>query len=99
MWKADLQVPLTDKVSFKTMLQKGSRGQVPKLVRWQFKMEPDQVLKVGVNALGVWTSWQFFYAKMGKDGRKLIPKLALALLRSEEPSLEGYVMDVSLKPA
>jgi hypothetical protein len=46
-------------------------------------METDQVLKVGVNAIDMWTGWQFFYAKMGKDGRVLIPKLTLALLRSE----------------
>jgi hypothetical protein len=92
-------MPLTQKVAFKTMLQRGNRVQVPKLVRWQFKMEIDQVLKVGVNAIDMWTGWQFFYAKMGKDGRVLIPKLTLALLRSEKPSLAGYVMDVTLEPA
>ena len=91
-------MPLTQKVTFKTVLQRGNRVQVPKLVRWQFKMEPNQILKVGVNALNVWTSWQFFYAKMGKDGRILIPKLTLSLLRSEKPDLAGYVMEVTLEP-
>ena len=69
------------------------------LVRWQFKLEADQVLKVWVHVVNLWASWQFFYAKMGKDGRLLIPKLTLALLQSEKPSLEGYVMDVRLEPA
>ena len=68
-------MPLTQKVTFKTMLQRGNRVQVPKLVRWQFKMEPDQVLKVGVLAHNVWTGWQHFYGKMGKDGRITVPKL------------------------
>jgi hypothetical protein len=60
-------------------------------------METDQVLKVGVNAINLWTGRQFFYARMGEDGRILIPKLAL--LRSEKPSLAGYVMEVTLEPA
>ena len=92
-------MPLTQKVTFKTMLQRGNRVQVPKLVRWQFKMETKQVLKVGVNAINLWTGRQFFYAKMGKDGRILIPKLTMALLRSEKPDLAGYVMEVTLEPA
>jgi len=97
--KGEFYMPLTQKVTFKTMLQRGNRVQVPRLIRWQFKMETDQVLKVGVNAISMWTSWQFFYAKMSKDGRILIPKLTLALLRSEKPNLAGYVMEVTLEPA
>ena len=97
--KGESNMPLTQKVTFKTMLQRGNRVQVPKLVRWQFKMEPDQVLKVSVNPINLWTGWQFFYAKMGKDGRILIPKLTLALLRSDKPSLASYVMEVILEPA
>ena len=64
-------------------------------------METDQVLKVGVLAHNVWTGWQHFYGKMGKDGRVLIPKLTLALLRSEseKPDVTGYVMEVTLQPA
>jgi hypothetical protein len=92
-------VPLTEKVTFKTVLQKGNRVQVPRLIRWQFKMETDQVLKVWVNIVDLWTSWQFFYAKMGKDGRILIPKLTLALLKGEKTNLESYVMEVRLEPA
>ena len=62
-------------------------------------MELGQVLKVGVNALGLWTGCQFFYARMGKDGCILIPKLTLMLLRDEKPDLAGYVMEVKLEPA
>ena len=38
-------------------------------------------------------------AKMGKDGRILIPKLTLALLRSKKPDPAGYGMEVTLEPA
>ena len=91
-------MPLTQKVSFKTMLQKGYRVQVPKVVRWQFKMESEQVLKVTVNALNVWSGWETFYARMGKDGRITLPKLTRELLRGQEQSLTGYVMEVVLEP-
>ena len=42
-------MPLTIKVSFETVLEKGNRLQIPKLIRWQFKMEQNQVLRVGVS--------------------------------------------------
>jgi len=92
-------MPLTEAITFKTRLQKGNRVQVPKLIRWRFKMETEQVLKVGVSVVYLWTGWQFFYAKMGRDGRIVVPKLALDLLRGENPNLAGYVMEVSLEPA
>jgi bifunctional DNA-binding transcriptional regulator/antitoxin component of YhaV-PrlF toxin-antitoxin module len=91
-------MPLTRKVSFKTVLQKGNRVQVPKALRWQFKMESEQVLKVTVNALNVWSGWETFYARMGKDGRITLPKLTRELLRGREQSLTGYVMEVVLEP-
>lgn len=92
-------MPLTEIVSFKAVLQKGNRVQVPKLIRWQFKMEPTQVLKVSVTAVDFYSGWQTFYARMGKDGRIVIPKLTMTLLRGEKPSLAGYVMEVTLEPA
>ena len=92
-------MPLTQKVTFKTLLQKGNRVQVPRLIRWQFKMETDQVLKVGVSRLGFWRPVQFFYAKMGKDGRIHIPELVLAFFQDEKKqSLAGSVFEVTLEP-
>lgn len=61
-------MPLTERVKFKMVLQKGNRVQVPKVIRWQFKMDSEQVLKVTVNALNVWSGWETFYARRGKDG-------------------------------
>jgi hypothetical protein len=81
------------------MFQRGNRVQVPKLVRWQFKMDSAQVLKVSVIAINVSISWQIFYAKMGRDGRITVPKLQRELLKGREQSLVGYVMEVTLEPA
>ena len=92
-------MPLTQRVTFKTMLQRGNRIQVPKRVRWQFKMDSEQVLKVSVNVVRLFTlGWESFYAQMGEDGRITVPRLQRALLNREQ-SLEGYVMDVILEPA
>jgi len=62
-------MPLTRKVSFKTVLQRGNRIQLPKLVRWKYKLEQDQVLKVTVTAASVFAGWETFYARMDKSGR------------------------------
>ena len=40
------RLPLTQRVSFKTVLQKQNRLQVPKPVRWQHKLESSEVLRV-----------------------------------------------------
>ena len=95
-------MPLTEPVNFKTMLQKGNRIQLPKLVRWRFKLEPNQVLKVTLTATNVFGAWETFYARMDKSGRITIPKLTLELLQSkthEKQSLTGAVMEVRLEPA
>jgi bifunctional DNA-binding transcriptional regulator/antitoxin component of YhaV-PrlF toxin-antitoxin module len=92
-------MPLTQKVTFKTMLQRGNRVQVPKLVRWQFKMDTQQVLKVTVDAVNVWSGGQTFYAKIGKDGRITLPQFQRELLWGRKQNLTGYVMEVTLEPA
>jgi len=50
-------VPLTEAVRFKACLQKGNRVQVPKAVRWRFKLETSPVLKVIVHPVGVHLCW------------------------------------------
>lgn len=92
-------MPLTEKVTFTTMLQKANTVQVPKLIRLRFKVESDQALKVGVNFLGLHKGWQFFYAKVRKDGRVSVPKLILNLLEDEKTGLADYALEVMLEPA
>jgi DNA-binding transcriptional regulator/RsmH inhibitor MraZ len=73
-------MPLTVRVNFVTVLEKGNRLQVPKLIRWQFKMEHPQVLSVRVSLKRLLGVNDCFYAKMDKQGRILVPKLTLALV-------------------
>ncbi len=80
------------------MLQRGNRVQVPKLIRWQFKLEPDQILKVGVSASSLIAIQERFYATMTKNGRILIPNLTLALLSNQEIDLIHHVLQVTLEP-
>jgi bifunctional DNA-binding transcriptional regulator/antitoxin component of YhaV-PrlF toxin-antitoxin module len=93
-------MPLATRVSFETVLEKGNRLQIPKLIRWQFKMEQNQILNVRVSPKRLLGFNKCFYAKVDKQGRILIPKLMLALMANKEnPNLEGYIFDVWLEPA
>jgi bifunctional DNA-binding transcriptional regulator/antitoxin component of YhaV-PrlF toxin-antitoxin module len=95
-------MPLTEPVTFKTVLQKGNRIQLPKLVRWKYKLEQDQILKVSVTALNFYGGWETFYARMDKSGRITVPKLVLKLLEDaaeEKQSLTGAIMEVNIEPA
>jgi hypothetical protein len=92
-------MPLTESVIFKAALQKGNRVQIPRLFRWQYKMEEDQVLRVNVTIEGSFVDEKFL-VRMTKDGRLSIPKLTLKLLQEgDEKSLEGSVLEVAVEPA
>ena len=92
-------LPLTETVSFQAMLQRGNRLQIPRVVRWRFKLESDQVLKVTVQCRGAWPIGEHFYATMSKDGRIVVPKLILSVVAHFKPSLEGYTFQVILEPS
>jgi len=42
-------MPLSEKVKFVARLQKGNRVQIPKHIRWRFKLEIWQALKITAN--------------------------------------------------
>jgi hypothetical protein len=90
-------LPLTESVSFKAVLQKGNRIQIPRLVRWQFKLEPTQILKIRVEPEGLYLDEEFL-GRMNNDGRITTPKLIMNLLKEEEENLEGHVFKVMLTP-
>jgi hypothetical protein len=95
-------VPLTRAVEFKAVLQRGNRVQVPKLVRWEFKLESSQVLKVQVSPVSTYGRKEQFFGRMNSDGRMTVPKLTLDLLRDRYnggKSLVGYVLEVQLEPS
>ena len=70
-------MPLTEPITFKTRLQIGNGVQIPKYVRWHYKLEPTQIIEVTVSILGLWRPAQSFMSRIGKDGRMVISKLAL----------------------
>ena len=99
-------MPLTETVTFTTSLQKGNRIQLPRLVRWEYKLEPNQVLKVTVSPTFSWAP-EIFLAKMTRDGRLTIPKLAIqafkelamhTFLKDEEESVVGLAFEVTISP-
>jgi hypothetical protein len=92
-------LPLTEKVSFKARLQRGNRVQVPKYVRWYYKLEPTQIFEVTIIVLGSWRTWQSFLCRMTKDGKIVIPKLIIALFADGKPNLDNHVADIRLAPA
>jgi hypothetical protein len=72
-------------------------------IRWEFKLEPEKVLKVGVYRMHDFGgSWEYFYANMTKDGRITIPLLSRGFLVREEERivpLAGSLVQVRLQPA
>jgi hypothetical protein len=92
-------LPLTRVVEFRAVLQKGNRVQVPRLVRWEFKLEIGQVLRIVVSRLGAYDN-KWFFGRMSRDGRITIPRLTLGLLQDEinGESLLGCVLEVRLEP-
>ncbi len=71
---------------------------IPRLYRWQYKLETSQVLKVTVNIVGFWNYQEVFLTKMRKDGHLSIPKSVLSRLRGNEPTLEGCDMELIIEP-
>jgi hypothetical protein len=91
-------LPIYEKVTFKTRLQRGNRLQIPKYVRWHYKLEPDQTLKATIHFQNVFVFPQVFFTRTGKDGRVVVPKLILSLFSRHAPCLEGYIVEVTLEP-
>ncbi len=90
-------LPLTNSVTFKTRLQKQNRFTVPKLLRWKYKMEPTEVLKVTVHVIGSMCVSESYVTKMLKEGRIIIPKFTIALLH-QDAGIEIQAIEVTLEP-
>ncbi len=82
-------------------MQRGSRIQVPKLIRWEFKLEPTQVLRVALYFDGHWGTREKFFGHIGRDGRITVPKLICGLLKDSYngQELAGAIFMVELAPA
>jgi hypothetical protein len=91
-------LPLTQRVSFTTRVQRRNRIQVSKYIRWHFKLETDQYLQAYINILGLCGNRQSFLTRISKDGRIAIPKLNVALMQNGKLDLAGYAAEVTLEP-
>ena len=67
-------------------------------MRWQYKLEPSEVFKVTLTVVGFLGVRESFLAKMYESGRIRIPDLTFSLLKRNEPSLKGYILEVTLEP-
>ncbi|MGA3060712.1 MAG: hypothetical protein ABSD92_10120 [Candidatus Bathyarchaeia archaeon] len=93
-------MPLTNSVDFKAMIGKGNRIQIPTLIRWEFKLESTQLLRVQVRQFAHGID-ETFYVKMTKDGRITIPKLNTSLMQNqfgEEENLFHFAFEVTIRP-
>ncbi len=91
-------MPLTQRVTFKAPLRKDSRLRIPRVIRGQFKLETNQVLKVTVTVAGTLGVKESFFGKMRKDGSITIPPIIVILLKGDRPSLENNPIEVTLEP-
>ena len=72
--------------------------QIPKIIRYEFKLEPNQILKVGFSVPSQFRGWQFFYAKMENAGKMFIPKEILSHWYEEKSHLPGCIVELTLEP-
>jgi len=74
-------MPLTLQLTFKAIIGKGNRIHIPTLIRWEFKIEPTQILTISVRQFEVGIQ-ETFFAKMNKDGRITIPKIDAEIIKT-----------------
>lgn len=91
-------MPLTSTVTFKVQLQKQNRFQVPKKIRWFYKLDADQMLSVTI-ALFELGFEESFLANMLPDGRITVPRIVIVSLQQRLPNLKASFINVTLKPA
>jgi len=78
-------------------LQKLNRIQIPVEVRWRYKLEPGELLKVLEQPVGGFSvSGEEFIARLLRDGRITIPWEVVWALGLDK---QRYVLRVWLKPA
>ncbi|MGD0994156.1 MAG: hypothetical protein ABR909_01365 [Candidatus Bathyarchaeia archaeon] len=94
-------MPLTKQETFKAKLQRHNRLAVPTLLRWRYKMESGELLKVSVKPLEPESyGEEEFLAKTAIDGRLTVPKLTMKILeRKEEKSFAGAIFEATISPA
>ena len=96
MQKVVFNMPVAETVEFLARLQRLNRVQIPVEVRWRYKLEPGELLKVLVQPVGGFSvSGEEFIARLLRDGRITIPWEVVWALGLDKPR---YVLRVWLKP-
>jgi len=72
--------------SFHARVQRHMRVQIPRLIRWRYKLIPGQVFQAGLERSGSYGDEQF-WVQMQKGGRFAIPKLVAEVLELEPHDL------------
>jgi hypothetical protein len=90
-------LPLTSRVTFKVQLQNQNRFQVPKIIRWHFKLEASQLLKINLSIFNLGFD-ESFLGKMHPDGRVTVPRLIIVQLMHVTDNLKAYFIEVALEP-
>ena len=89
-------MPVAETVEFLARLQRLNRIQIPVEVRWRYKLEPGELLKVLVQPVGGFSvSGEEFIARLLRDGRITIPWEVVWALELDK---QRYVLRVWLKP-
>jgi hypothetical protein len=95
---AEICLPLTHRVTFKVQLQNQGRFQVPKKIRWYYKLESSQMLEVTLKVFNLGFEEKFL-AKMLPDGRITVPRLVIVALKHSLPDLKSSFIEIQLEPA
>ena len=91
-------MPLTCRVTFKVQLQNHGRFQIPKRIRWFYKLESSQMLSVSLKVFHLGFEEKFL-ATMLADGRITIPRLVAVALEQRMPNHKASFVEVVLEPA
>ena len=95
-----MHIPLTQSENFKVKLQRHDRFAVPQLLRWRYKMEQGELLRVRVKIYNSVNFGEEFLTRMAADGRVNVPKLTMQILmESKEKKLTGTIFEVTINPA
>jgi hypothetical protein len=78
-------------------MQNQNRFQVPKIIRWHFKLEASQLLKIKLSIFNIGFH-ESFLAKMHPDGRITVPRLVIVELKNSIGDLKSYFIEVTLEP-
>ncbi|MGZ4850756.1 MAG: hypothetical protein ACXV2C_05190, partial [Candidatus Bathyarchaeia archaeon] len=74
-----------------------NRFQIPKTVRWEYKLEPTQTMKITLKIYNLGFS-ESFLGKMLPAGRVTVPRIVIVQLQQILSNLKESLIEVVLEP-